>query len=50
MRTVPDVGRSIAAISFSNVLLPAPEWPDSTASSPAEISKLTPASAVYPPA
>ena len=47
--TVPRVGRSISATSFSTVLLPAPEGPVRYTISPAAISKLTRFSASRPP-
>jgi len=43
--TPPEVGISIAAISFSSVLLPAPEWPVMNTISPASTVKATSRSA-----
>ena len=34
MKTWPRVGRSMSAINFKMLLLPAPEWPVKNASSP----------------
>ena len=47
--TRPSVGRSMAGIMRSRVLLPAPEWPDSTTISPLSTVKLTPLTASMPP-
>jgi len=46
--TAPRVGRSSTAISFSTVLLPAPERPVRNTISPVWISKLTLLSASRP--
>ena len=49
IRMVPDDGRSMAAINFSIVVLPAPEWPVSTVISPSFTCRFTSASAICPP-
>jgi hypothetical protein len=46
---VPEVGRSMAAASLSNVLFPAPEWPVINIISPLSISNETAFSASWPP-
>src|SRR3569833_1855803 len=48
--TSPLLGRSIRAMSLSTVLLPAPEWPARTITSPRATRKLTSRSASWPPA
>jgi hypothetical protein len=48
MNTWPRVGRSMSAINFKMLLLPAPEWPVRNAISPSAIVKETPASASRP--
>src|SRR5690606_36414453 len=47
--TAPRLGRSARWISFSIVVLPAPEWPVRNSISPAPTSKLTSRSACWPP-
>src|SRR5690606_23195390 len=47
--TAPRLGRSLRWINFSRVLLPAPEWPVTNSISPCATSKLTSASASWPP-
>jgi hypothetical protein len=48
MNTWPRVGRSMSAISFRMLLLPAPEWPVRKVISPSSMWKDTPASASRP--
>ena len=47
--TAPRLGRSLRWISFSSVLLPAPEWPVTNSISPGATSKLTSLKASCPP-
>jgi hypothetical protein len=47
-RTAPPVDFSTAAMSFSSVDLPAPEWPLTTTISPSATSKLRSDSASMP--
>ena len=49
MITLPEVGRSMAAISLSSVLFPAPEWPVMKAISPDSTASETPRIASCPP-
>ena len=48
MNTCPRVGRSMSAINFKMLLLPAPEWPVKKASSPSSILNDTPDKASRP--